>query len=58
MVGDIGAVLTHAQTVVIGNNDPEFRQVPARLQEDQQLVDFVGIVDEGGRNGNYDGICW
>jgi GDP-mannose 6-dehydrogenase len=51
-------VLAHAKTVVIGNGDPEFRQVPAQLQDGQQLVDFVGIVDRANRNGNYDGICW
>ena len=58
MVDDVDAVLKHAQTVVIGNNDPEFRQVPARLREDQYLVDFVRVVPGKSRNGKYDGICW
>ena len=58
MVSDIDAVLDHAQTVVIGNKDPDFRNVPERLREDQVLVDFVRITDGRSENGKYDGICW
>jgi GDP-mannose 6-dehydrogenase len=58
MVDDVDAVLKHAQTVVIGNNDPEFRQVPARLREDQYLVDFVRVLPGKSQNGKYGGICW
>jgi GDP-mannose 6-dehydrogenase len=59
MVSDIDDVLDHAQTVVIGNKDPEFWNVPDRLRDDQVLVDFVRVT--GGRRnqeGKYDGICW
>ena len=58
MVHDIDTVLNHAQTVVIGNKDPEFSKVPELLHEGQFLVDFVRIVEKGSKNGNYDGICW
>ena len=58
MVGNIDAVLNHAQTVVIGNKDPDFKAVPARLRDGQFLVDFVRIVDGRSNNGKYDGICW
>jgi GDP-mannose 6-dehydrogenase len=58
MVGDIDAVLRHAQTVVIGNMDPDFRTVPSRLRDDQLLVDFVRITDRRSEEGKYDGICW
>lgn len=58
MVEDIDAVLDHAQTVVIGNKDPDFRQVPERLRDGQRLVDFVRITDRRSENGKYDGICW
>jgi GDP-mannose 6-dehydrogenase len=57
MVSDIDEVLSHAQTVVIGNKDPDFEAVPERLRDDQSLVDFVRII-EGRSNGKYDGICW
>src|SRR5580704_14753584 len=56
MVGDIDDVLDHAQTVVIGNKDPEFGNVAARLRDDQVLVDFVRVT-AGRRSevGKYDG---
>jgi GDP-mannose 6-dehydrogenase len=50
MVPNIDAVLAHAQTVVIGNRDPEFSQIQARLREDQCLVDFVRITRQGSSN--------
>jgi GDP-mannose 6-dehydrogenase len=58
MVSDIDAVLAHAQTVVIGNKDAEFNNVPSRLHEDQLLVDFVRLSGKGNSNGNYAGLCW
>ena len=58
MVDGIDAVLDHAETVVVGNKDPEFDGVPGRLRAGQQLVDFVRIGDRRSEAGNYDGICW
>lgn len=58
MVESVDEVLDHAQTIVIGTNDPDFRNVLGRLREDQVVVDFVRIVDGRKGNGNYDGICW
>lgn len=58
MVSGIDAVLDHAQTIVIGNKDPEFQTVPERLGAEQLLVDFVRIGDRRSDNGKYDGICW
>jgi GDP-mannose 6-dehydrogenase len=58
MVNGIDAILDHAQTVVIGNNDPDFHAVPDRLRDGQYLVDFVRITNRRSDNGNYDGICW
>lgn len=58
MVGHVDAVLDHAQTIVIGNKDPDFSDVPNRLRDDQSIVDFVRITDRRSENGKYDGICW
>ena len=58
MASDIDTVLDHAQTLVIGNNDPDFKQIPERLREGQRLVDFVRIAQGRSVDGNYDGICW
>ncbi len=57
MVNSIDEVLEFADTVVIGNGAPEFREVPARLRAEQQLVDLVRISKEQS-GGQYDGICW
>ena len=50
MVPSIDAVLAHAQTIVIGNNDPEFSQIQTKLREDQVLVDLVRITRQGSTN--------
>jgi GDP-mannose 6-dehydrogenase len=58
MVDGVDAVLDHAQTVVIGTNDPDFSQVPDRLRDGQVLVEFVRMFNGRNGNGKYDGICW
>jgi len=58
MLDSVDAVLHHAQTVVIGNKDPDFQNVLSRLRDDQAVVDLVRIADGVGTVGNYDGICW
>ena len=58
MVRGVNEVLNHAQTVVIGNNDAEFRCMPDRLRDGQCLVDFVRITNRRSENGKYEGICW
>jgi len=58
MVDGIDAVLNQSETVVIGNNDPDFSNVAERMRDDQVLVDFVRLTDRRSDNGRYDGICW
>ena len=58
MVDGVDAVLAHAETVVIGNLDPDFKTVPARLKEGQALIDFVRVTDRRSESGKYEGICW
>jgi GDP-mannose 6-dehydrogenase len=58
MVSSIDAVLDHADTIVIGNAAPEFRDVPRRVSDDQIVVDFVRITDSRSVSGVYEGICW
>ena len=58
MVNTIDEVLDHAGTVVIGNGSAEFRDVPRRLRDMQQIVDLVRISDTKSVEGVYDGICW
>lgn len=58
MVNAVESILNHAETIVIGNQDPEFRNVIDRMHSGQRLVDFVRITDRRSENGKYDGICW
>ncbi len=57
MVDSIDAVLEHAETVVVGNRDPDFGGLPDKLRAGQSIVDLVRISDQRSNNG-YDGICW
>lgn len=58
MVPSIGDVLTHAETIVVGNNDPDFRNILGLLRDGQHVVDFVRIANRRSEGGKYDGICW
>jgi GDP-mannose 6-dehydrogenase len=58
MVESMDEVLRHASTIVIGNADPEFREVPRLLGEGQCVVDLARIVDSRSVRGVYEGICW
>ena len=58
MVASIDEVLEHAATLVIGNADPDFRDVPGRLASGQTVIDFVRIADFRSMEGAYEGICW
>src|SRR5882762_8004288 len=58
MALSIDEVLDHADTIVIGNAAPEFRDVPRRITEDQIVVDFVRITESRSVSGVYEGICW
>ncbi len=58
MVPSVAAVLDFAETVVVGNNDPEFRSLTSQVNEKQKVVDFVRIIGKESLNGKYDGICW
>ena len=58
MVSGIDEVLDHADTIVIGNAAPEFRDIPRRLLDGQTIIDFVRIIDSRSVSGVYEGICW
>jgi GDP-mannose 6-dehydrogenase len=58
MMNNINGVLDHAQTIVIGNGDPEFRAIPTRRRDGQVIIDFVRIDGRRSQEGIYDGICW
>ena len=58
MVDNLEEVIDHSETIVIGNNDPEFRDILNKIKADQTIVDLVRITEYQGKKDNYDGICW
>jgi GDP-mannose 6-dehydrogenase len=58
MVSSIGEVMSHADTIVIGNASPEFTDVPGRLRASQSVVDLVRISGSRSVAGVYEGLCW
>ena len=58
MVASVDEVLEHAGTLVIGNADAEFREVPKRLRGSQSIVDLVRVSEARSVAGVYEGICW
>lgn len=58
MVDSLDALLEHAETIVVGNADPSFREVPALMRDDQVMVDLVRVREGTSEEDRYDGICW
>jgi len=58
MVDSIETVLEHAETIVIGNNSEEFRDILSMTKDNQVVVDLVRISSQRSVKGKYDGICW
>lgn len=58
MLSTMDEVLEHAETIVVGNNAAEFKDVLTRLKPEQVVVDLVRIADQTSEIGKYDGICW
>jgi GDP-mannose 6-dehydrogenase len=58
MVGSVDEVLTHAETVVIGNRDREFQPFLDGIRPGQVVVDLVGIGSSRSGEGSYHGIGW
>lgn len=58
MVESVEKVLEHGQTIVIGNNAPEFGGMIERLRKDQVIIDLVRIAEQKTEKDKYHGICW
>lgn len=58
MVTSIEEILAHAETIVVGNADPDFFDIIERINDKQMVVDLVRVSPERSREGVYDGICW
>ena len=58
MVNSLNEVLAHAETLVIGNGDPEFKTILKSLRPGQVIVDLMRVTDNRSEEGRYEGICW
>lgn len=58
MVPNMDEVLRHANTIVIGNAEPEFHDISTRLTHGQNVIDFVRINSSRSVAGIYEGLCW
>ncbi|MFZ5790046.1 MAG: nucleotide sugar dehydrogenase [Pseudomonadota bacterium] len=58
VVDSIDAIVAHADTVVIGNDDPTHREVLGKLKSGQVVVDFARISNQTSDGERYHGICW
>ena len=58
MVPTIDKLLSHAQTIVIGNSAAEFADVPRRIGDGQSVIDLVRVCNSRTVLGVYEGICW
>jgi GDP-mannose 6-dehydrogenase len=58
LVDSLDHALAHGKTIVIGNADPEFREVPLRLKNDQFIVDLIRIPGHDNIQERYDGVAW
>ncbi len=57
--GSIDELLERSEIIVVANAAEEFKSVPARMREDQIMVDLVRIVEDTGvARGTYIGIAW
>lgn len=58
MVDNPDDVIDHGEVIVIGNGDPQFRDILERLRPEQYVLDMVRVPNRGQLNGHYDGINW
>ncbi|ACS81517.1 nucleotide sugar dehydrogenase [Maridesulfovibrio salexigens] len=58
MVSDMESVLDFAETIVVGNNSPEFKDLQSKIRPGQVVVDLVRFDDSSLENEHIDGICW
>jgi GDP-mannose 6-dehydrogenase len=58
MVESIDEVVDHADTIVIGNKDPDFARVLDEMRPGQTVIDLVRIAKGRCSDDGYQGICW
>ena len=54
----IDEVLSHSETIVIGNGDKEFNLLQDKINSNQSIIDLVRLSGLESTEGRYHGICW
>ena len=54
---EVEDVIKHSDTLVIGNNADEFREVIKQVNGSRDVIDLVRISEQTSE-GTYQGICW
>jgi len=57
MRASVDDVIKNSEIIVVGNKADEFRNIRAKLSDDQILIDLVRL-DDSTSKGSYQGICW
>lgn len=59
LVPEIDQIMSHAEVLVVGNYNPEFRDILGQVEDGIQVIDLVRVeADISQLNGGYQGICW
>ncbi|HVS25018.1 MAG TPA: UDP binding domain-containing protein, partial [Gammaproteobacteria bacterium] len=58
LMPSVDDVLDHADTIVIGNADPEFESLPEEATDGRLVIDLVRVRNARTVVGEYEGICW
>jgi GDP-mannose 6-dehydrogenase len=58
MVESIDDIFRHADTIVVGNADPQFADALHKATAKQVIVDLVRVAKTRTSDSAYQGICW
>ena len=58
MVDSMDELYDHADVIIVGNGDTDFKAAADRATEDKTVIDLVRVRQELNSNGHYNGICW
>ena len=58
MRGSISEVLGASDTIVVGTQNEEFKNLEGMLRDQHVLIDLVRLFDKRLGKGSYEGICW
>ncbi len=58
MNADLDQVIEHAEVIIIGKKEDEFRLLSDKLNNGRVIVDLVRLFDVADARKQYQGICW